>query len=58
MKVTKTELSLLKQIEKELDVAVNYIAKTDSSSLICGVSKIETVRRLIISMTNEAEIIE
>lgn len=58
MKVTKTEVSLLKQIEEELDVATNLIAKTDSSSLIYGVSKIETVRRLIISMTNEAEIIE
>lgn len=58
MKVTKTEVSLLKQIEEELDVATDFIAKMDSSSLICGVSKIETVRRLIISMTNEAEIIE
>ena len=56
MKVTKSELAFLKQIVEELDVASQFAC--EKGNLMWGVSKIETVKRLIGRMVNEAEIIE
>lgn len=56
MKVTKSELAFLKQIVEELDVASQFAC--EKGNLMWGVSKIETVKRLISKMTKEAEIIE
>lgn len=55
MKVTKSELAFLKQIVEELDVASQFVCE---KNLMWGVSKIETVKRLIRRMVKEAEIIE
>ena len=63
MKATKSELAFLKQIAEELYIASCFICERDNlpwgvSKIETAISKIETAKRLIVGMTNEAEIIE